>query len=68
MTELRFIKINTKHEDEYRTEIRLQYREIIQPEKFGEMTIEGNWTDIPIWDSEKQELKPNFNLRKENTN
>ena len=56
MTELRFIKIDN--------EIRLQYREIIQPERFGDMTIEMNWIDnVPLWDSEKQELKPNFNFK-----
>jgi len=64
MIELRFIKTNN--------EIRLQQRDGFKQVN-GNITTESIWVDIPLWDSEKQELKSTFDLskiklRKEQTN
>ena len=45
--------------------IRLQYCEIIKPERFGEDEVSTDWKDVPLWDSEKQELKPNFTIKEQ---
>ena len=63
MIELRFIKIGIKCGDECRTEIRLQQRDGFK-QVDGDVTTECIWADIPIWDEEKQELKPTFDLTK----
>ena len=49
MVELRFIKIDNT--------IRLQYKDGFK-EVNGDITIECVWADVPLWDSEKQEMKP----------